>query len=256
MTAYTTPRPITATLTTAGARVRVAASDRRDTVVRVEPVDRASKSDVKVAERTEVAFADGELSIKTAKPGAKHGSVAITVELPAGSRLVLDTAWTDVRTGGPLGDCELNSASGTVRLEHVAALRGQVASGEITVERVTGPAAIDAGTAAVRIGHAHADVGFTGSSGRLEIDRADGGVVAKAADCPIRIGRLTRGHADLANASGGIEVGVAEGTTVRVDADSTKGSVRTSLPVHDGTAELKILARTRRDDIVVRRAAG
>jgi hypothetical protein len=84
MTAFTTPEPITATLTTAGAHVRIAASERPDTVVRVEPVNSASKSDVKVAEQTEVAFADGQLTIKTNKPGAKNGSVAITVELPAG----------------------------------------------------------------------------------------------------------------------------------------------------------------------------
>jgi hypothetical protein len=65
MPTFATPEPITATLTTAGAQVRVAASDRPDTVVLVEPINKANKSDVKVAENTEVEFSAGDLSIKT-----------------------------------------------------------------------------------------------------------------------------------------------------------------------------------------------
>jgi hypothetical protein len=274
MTAFTTPEPITATLTTAGAHVRIAASERPDTVVRVEPVNSASKSDVKVAEQTEVAFADGQLTIKTNKPGAKNGSVAITVELPAGSALVLETAWTDVHADGRLGACELDIASGRVKLGHAGALRGRLSSGEVAVGHVAGTAELDGGTAGVRIGeiggalryagaagdvwlgHARSDVGFTGSGGSFTVDRADGGVFAEAANCPIRIGRMTSGRADLTNAAGGIEVGIAEGSTASVDADSTKGAVRNSLPEHAGEAtdQVKVRARTRLGDIVIHRA--
>jgi hypothetical protein len=55
MSTFTTPEPITATLTTAGAHIRVTASERSDTVVRVAPVNSANKQDVKVAESTGVA---------------------------------------------------------------------------------------------------------------------------------------------------------------------------------------------------------
>ncbi len=67
-----------APLTTAGAHVRIAASDRPDTVVRVEPVTSASKSDVRVAERTEVALTGGELTIKTCTPTAGSAPVSRT----------------------------------------------------------------------------------------------------------------------------------------------------------------------------------
>ncbi|HTF08722.1 MAG TPA: hypothetical protein VK659_11180, partial [Asanoa sp.] len=113
-------------MTTAGARVRVAATERSDTVVRVEPIDSTNKSDVKVAAGTKVDFSAGELSIKTTKSGDKNGSVAITIELPVGSRLVLNTASTDVRADGSFGDCALNIASGQIQLDHVAALRGRL----------------------------------------------------------------------------------------------------------------------------------
>ncbi|MFJ7219237.1 hypothetical protein [Amycolatopsis sp. NPDC098790] len=271
MTVFTTPEPITATLTTAGAHVRIAASDRADTVVRVEPVNRDSKSDVKVAEQTEIAFTGGELTIKTNKPGAKNGSVAITLELPAASRLVLQTTWTDVHADGSLGACELDVASGRVELDRIAALRGRLSAGDVAVGHVAGTTELDGGTADVRlgevegtlrclgstgkvwIGRARSDVGFTGSSGRFEVGRADGSVSAEAANCPIRIGLLTGGRAELTNASGGIEVGVGEGVAASVDADSTKGTVRNSLPEPAGEAadRVEIHARTRRDDIVV-----
>lgn len=271
MSAFVTPEPITATLTTAGARVRVAASERSDTVVLVEPVDSANKSDLKVAENTKVDFSAGELSVRTTKSGDKNGSVAITIELPAGSRLVLNTAWTDVHAEGLLGSCELNVASGQVQLDHIAALRGNLAAGEVAVGHVAGTVDIDGGAAGVRIGeaagvvryegstgkvwigHALSDVGLGGSSGSFDIDRADGNVVATAANCPIRIGRLTGGQAELTNASGGIEVGIGEGAA-QVDAKSTKGSVRNSVQ-DSADSDIKVYARTRLDDIVIHPAA-
>lgn len=276
MPTFATPEPITATLTTAGAEVRITASDRLDTTVLVEPIDSTNKTDVKVAENTEVEFAGGELTVKTTKSGNKNGSVAITVELPAGSRLVLHTAWTDVHADGHFGDCELNMASGQVQLDHVAALRANLAAGGVAVGHIAGTADIEGGTAGVRIGevegtvryegstgkvwigHARSDVDLNGSSGSFDIDRAEGSVTARAANCPIRIGRITRGQAELTNASGGIEVGVSEGTAALVDAKSTKGTVRNSLPTHqnpgDHDNKVKIYAHTRRDDVVIHRA--
>jgi hypothetical protein len=277
MPTFATPEPITATLTTGGAQVRIAASDRSDTTVLVEPINRANKTDVKVAEHTKVDFAGGELSIETTKAGDRNGSVAITIELPAGSNLVLHTAWSDVHADGPLGDCELHMASGQVRLDHVAALRAQLAAGAVAIEHIGGTATIEGGTASVRIGEAEgvvryegatgkiwignalADIDLNGASGSFDVDRAEGSVIAKAADCPIRIGRMTRGQAELLNASGGIEIGISEGTAAWVDAKSTKGSVRSSLPAQDSPDtfdnRVKIYARTRRDDIVIHRAA-
>jgi len=274
MPTFTTPGPVTATVTTGGARVRVAASERSDTVVSVEPVNSASKSDVKVAEKTEVDFTAGELSIKTTKSGDKAGSVAITIELPIGSRLVLHTAWTDVHADGVLGDCELNMASGQVQLDRITALRGNLAAGSVAVGHVAGTVDIDGGAAGLRlgevegtvryqgstgkvwIGHVHSDVDLGGSSGSFDIDRAEGSVVAKAADCPIRIGRITHGQAELENASGGIEIGIGEDSAASVDARSTKGTVRNSLPTQDTPADntVKVYARTRLDDIIIHRA--
>ncbi len=274
MPAFATPEPITATVSTAGAKVRVIATERTDTVVLVEPVNSANKPDVKVAEGVKVEFAAGELSVKTTKSGAKPGSVAITIELPVGSGLVLRTAWTEVRSEGLLGECVLDMGSGQVELDRIASLRGSLVAGGFEVGHIAGSADLQGGAAGVRIGeaegvvryvgstgkvwigHARSDVDLNGASGSFDIDRAEGSVIAKAAGCPIRIGWMTRGQADLMNASGGIEVGINEGTAASVDANSTKGVVRNSLPANDNPGDtVKVYARTRLDDIVIHAAA-
>lgn len=276
MPTFATPEPITARVTTKGARVRISASDRPDTVVLVEPINRASKLDVRVAENTGVGFSAGELSIKTRVQGDKNGSVAITIELPAGSRLALNTARTDVRADGLLGDCELDVASGQIQLGHIAALRAHLAAGEVAIGHIAGTASIEGGSAGLRIrevqgtvryqgatgkvwiGDALSDVDLSSARGSFNVDRAEGSVTARAGNCPIRIGRMTRGQAELTNASGGIDLGISEGTAAFVDARSTKGAVRSSLPAQDTPAELgnkvRVYARTRLDDIVIHRA--
>ncbi len=277
MPTFDTPGPIAASVVVAGAQVRVTASDRTDTVVLVEPVDEASRSDVKVANKTKVDFDGGQLSVKTTTPGDKNGSVAITIDLPAGSGLVAYLAHSSVHADGSFGECELHMASGRVQLDRINALRANISAGEVTIGHIAGRANIDGAAFAMRIsevkgtvglsssggqtwiGHASADLDLSSGSGGFDIDRADGSVTAKTGDGAIRIGRLTRGQAELLNGSGNIEVGIGEGTAARVDADSERGSVRNSVPSQENpdTSDNKVTvhARTRHGDIIIQRAA-
>ena len=278
MPTFDTPGPIAATVVVAGAQVRVTASDRTDTVVLVEPIDKASKTDVKVANKTKVDFAGGQLSVKTTVSGDKNGSVVITIDVPAGSSLVAYLAHSSVHADGSLGECELHMASGRVELDRINALQANIAAGEVTIGHIAGRATIDGGAFAMRIsevkdtvrlsssgagqtwiGHASADLDLSSAHGGFDIDRADGSVTAKTGDGAIRIGRLTRGQAELLNGSGNIEVGISEGTAARVDANSERGSVRDSVPSQENpdTSDNKVTvhARTRHGDIIIQRAA-
>ena len=277
MPAFTTPGPIAATVEVAGAQVRVGASERTDTVVLVEPVNQASKSDVKVAERTKVDFSGGRLTVKTTVPGSKNGSVAISIDLPAGSSLAASVANSSLHADGMLGECELHMASGQVQLDRIGALQANIAAGEVAVGRIAGRAGIEGGTATVRIGEvrgtvrlassagqlwigdARADLDLSSGSGGFDIDRADGGVTAKTGAGAIRVGRLTRGHAELVNGSGNIEIGIGEGSAAQVDANSERGTVRNSVPPREdpGAVEntVTVHARTRHGDIIIQRAA-
>jgi DUF4097 and DUF4098 domain-containing protein YvlB len=278
MPTFDTPGPIAATVVVGGAQVRVTASDRTDTVVLVEPINEASRSDVKVASKTKVDFAGGQLSVKTTVSGDKNGSVVITIDLPAGSSLIAYLAHSSVHADGSFGECELHMASGRVQLDRISALQANIAAGEITIGHIAGRASVDGGAFAMRIsevkdtvklsstgagqtwiGHASADLDLSSAHGGFDIDRADGSVTAKTADGAIRIGRLTRGQAELMNRSGNIEVGISEGTAARVDANSERGSVRNSVPAQENpdTPDNKVTvrARTRYGDIIIQPAA-
>jgi hypothetical protein len=277
MPTFTTPSPINATVEVAGAQVRVAASDRTDTVVLVEPLNAASRKDVKVADKTKVDFADGQLAVKTTVPGDKDGSVAITIDLPAGSSLIAYLAHSGVDVDGSVGQCELHMASGRVQLDRIDALRANISAGEaeighiagradiegsaftVRIGEVAGPAGITSSGGQAWIGHAAADLELSSGSGSFDIDRADGSVTATTGNGAIRIGRMTHGQAKLMNGSGNIEVGISDGTAAYLDIDSERGSVRNSVAspgsADASDARLTVHARTRHGDIIIQRAA-
>lgn len=278
MPTFATPAPIAATVQVAGAQVRVTTSDRTDTVVLVEPIDKASQSDVKVANKTKVDFAGGQLSVKTTASGNKNGSVAITIDLPAGSSVVAYLAHSGVHAEGSFGECELHVASGRVQFDRIRALQANISSGEVTIGHIAERANIDGAAFAMRIsevgdtvklsssggqtwiGHASADLDLSSGHGGFDIDRADGSVTAKTGDGAIRIGRLTRGQAELLNRSGNIEVGISEGTAASIDVSSERGAVH-NLVSSQGNSDptddkVMVHARTRHGDIIIQRAAG
>jgi len=172
MPTFDTPEPIAATVVVAGAQVRVTASDRTDTVVLAEPINKASKKDVKVASKTKVDFADGQLSVKTTVSGDKNGSVVITIDLPAGSSLVAYLAHSDVHADGSFGECELHLASGRVELDRINALQANIAAGEVAIGRIAGRANIDGAAFAMRISEVQDTVRLSSSGGQTWIGHA------------------------------------------------------------------------------------
>jgi DUF4097 and DUF4098 domain-containing protein YvlB len=230
-----------------------------------------------VASKTKVDFAGGRLSVKTTTPGDKSGSVAITIDLPAGSSLAAYLAHSSVHADGPLGQCELHLASGQVQLDRIDALQASIASGEVAIGHIAGCASIDGGAFGMRIGevkgtvglsssggrawigHASADLDLSSGSGDFDIDRADGSITATTASGAIRIGRMTHGQAKLMNGSGNIEVGISEGTAASIDVTSERGAVHDFVSPQGNSdppdRKVMVHARTRHGDIVIQRAA-
>jgi hypothetical protein len=168
MPAFVTPGPIAATVQVAGARVRVIASERTDTVVLVEPVNAASRSDVRVADKTKVGFAGGQLSVKTTVPGGKNGSVAITIDLPTGSSLVAYLSHSEVHADGSLGACELHLAAGRVALDRIDALQANISAGQVSIGHLDGRADIDGARGQVSIGQVGGQLGQPPHADRQE----------------------------------------------------------------------------------------
>jgi hypothetical protein len=96
LSTFSTPSPIAVALDLYVADVRLAASDRTDTVVEVRPSDEADESDVKTAQQGRVDYAGGMLRVTGPKPGTfdfsrKTRSVEVSIELPSDSQVSLET---------------------------------------------------------------------------------------------------------------------------------------------------------------------
>jgi DUF4097 and DUF4098 domain-containing protein YvlB len=280
MPSFDTPQPISVTANVAAGSIQFSASDRLDTVVEVRPRDPKKDKDVRVAEQTEVTYASGVLTIRTPKGRylvGPTGSVDVTVELPAGSRVDTTGSWTQVLGEGRLGEVRVKTSSGDVRLDATGPLKLTASHGSITVDRVEGLAEITTSSGSLRVGvvegsavlknsHGSTTVGtaigdlrVSGANGDIDIRRAESSVTATTAHGTLRVGDVARGSVQLETSYGAIDVGVREGTAAWLDVSSGSGQVRNTLTVSETPEKtegtVKVRARTRHGNIDIRRAA-
>ncbi|MFF8288934.1 DUF4097 domain-containing protein [Streptomyces sp. NPDC016309] len=284
MPSFDTPAAISLTAHVEAGSLQFTASDRPDTVVEVRPRDPKKDHDVRAADQTEVAYSGGVLTVRTPKPNllglgfgiGRTGTVDVTVDLPTGSRIDVTGAWAQVLGEGRLGEVNVKTSSGDVRLDTTGPLKLTASHGSITVERVEGAAEITTSSGSLRAGlldgaavlknsHGTTTVGaatgalrVSGANGDIDIQRAEDSVTATTAHGTLRVGEVARGTVQLETSYGAIEVGVREGTAAWLDVSSGSGQVRNALSASEGpeTAEdtVKIRARTRYGNIDVRRA--
>jgi hypothetical protein len=218
MLKFDTPAPITAVLDIPAGRIQFIAADRADTTVEVRPANAAKGRDVKVAERTTVGYVDGVLRIEA--PAAKNqyfgpsGSIAVTVQLPTGSRVEAQASFAEFRGVGRLGDVSC-VAYGAVHIDEAASAHLAAYLGDVTVRRLTGPAEI------------------TTQKGNIHIVEATSDKVV------------------LRTQMGNVTVGASRGVSASLDAATRCGRIRNTLMNSRGAAaDLNIHATTDLGDIV------
>jgi DUF4097 and DUF4098 domain-containing protein YvlB len=219
MQKFDTTTPVTTVLDIPAGRVRVIAADRADTTVEVLPADASKSRDVKVAEQTTVEYGDGVLRIKASAKNqllGSSGSVEVTVQLPAGSRVEAKAASAEFRGVGRLGDVTFEGAEGIVKLDEAASVTLTTHTGDVTVGRLTGPAEISTGKGDIRITEA------------------------------------VQGKVVLRTQAGDVSVGAATGVSASLDAGTAYGRIHNSLKNADGTPALTIHATTGHGDIDAR----
>ncbi|MFF4790105.1 DUF4097 family beta strand repeat-containing protein [Streptomyces sp. NPDC001276] len=216
---FDTPAPISAVLDIPAGRVQFIAADRADTTVEVLPANPSKKRDVQTAEQTTVAYADGVLRIHTPEPRNQvfgpSGSLEVTVQLPAGSRVEGKAAGSELRGVGRLGDVVFEGAYRQIKIDEAASARLTAIDGDVEVGRLGGSAEISTARGAIRITEA------------------------------------VRGTVVLRTQSGDISVAATGGVSAALDAGTGYGRVSNSLK-NDGTVELDIRATTSQGDITAR----
>ncbi|MEU9295233.1 DUF4097 family beta strand repeat-containing protein [Streptomyces sp. NPDC048266] len=280
MPSFDTPEAISVTAHVEGGAIRFSAGDRVDTLVEVRPRDPKKDADVRAAERTEVTYAGGVLTVRTPKSSllglGRTGIVDVAVELPTGSRVDMTGAWAQVLGEGRLGEVSVQTSSGDVRLDTTGPLSLKASHGSIVVDRVEGAAEITTSSGRLRVGlldgsavlknsHGTTTVGVatgdlrvSGANGDIEIGRAEGAVTATTAHGALRVAEVARDSVQLETSYGSIEIGVREGTAAWLDVSSDRGQVRNTLAASETPQEteetVKVRARTRWGNIDVRRA--
>jgi len=218
MSTFTTPEPISAVLNIPAGSITFVAADQAETAVEVRPANAAKSRDVKAAEATKVEYADGVLRVEVVAKNqyfGPSGAVAVTVQLPAGSRAEVKTASVELRATGPLGDVVVEGAQGLIDLQDVASARIASSASDVSIGRLNGPA-------------------------EIRTSKGD-----------IRIAEAVRGDLVLRTDVGEIEVGAAAGVSATLDAGTATGRIDNALK-NSGAAELTIHATTTVGDIVAR----
>ncbi|MFE9407092.1 DUF4097 family beta strand repeat-containing protein [Streptomyces sp. NPDC006530] len=220
MQKFATATPITAVLAIPAGRVRIIAGDQDHTTVEVKPVDAGKSRDVKAAEQTTVAYDNGVLRVESPMSNqyfGPSGSLDVTVELPAGSRIEAKAGSAEFRTSGRLGDVTFDGAHGTAHLEETAGLRLTVQVADVSVGRLAGDSHITVAKGDIHIAEAH------------------------------------HGTLTLRTEAGHITVGAAPGVSATLDAGTSYGRVQNALHNTEGAASpLNIHATTSYGDITAR----
>ncbi|GAA3142074.1 DUF4097 family beta strand repeat-containing protein [Planomonospora alba] len=221
MQKFDTPAPVATVLDIPAGHIRLIAADRTDTTVEVLPADASKSRDVKAAEQTVVTYGDGVLRIHAREPKNQlfgpSGSIEVTVQLPAGSRIEAKAASAELRGVGRLGDVSFTGAQGTVKLDEAASAHLTLQSGDVSVGRLGGPA-------------------------RISTQKGD-----------LRVTEAVHGTVTLRTEHGDISVGAARGASASLDAGTTYGRIHNALTNTDGAAAgLNIHATTAYGDITAR----
>jgi hypothetical protein len=187
--------------------------------------------------------------------------LAVTVRAPAGSNLQVSAGSADMTVTGPADKVKLHTGSGNVSLD-----------------RADGPAEINAGSGALRLGPMLAGLRARSGSGEIEVSSVGGATTlttgsgdvwlgAVQSDVRVRTGSgdltvadAACGQVELVTGSGEIRVGVRSGTRAKVDLRSGSGQARSELNLSDRppaeAPRLELRGRTGSGNAVVTSAVG
>lgn len=282
MHTFDTPEPIFVSVELGVGNVRIAASERVDTVVDVSPSDGAKNSAGTTASAARVEYDAGRLLVKARQGWRPHtlrgggDSIKVQIQIPTGSSVRVEAGMATISSAGRLGEVRFKVGVGEIRLEHAGPARLELGAGDITADRVLEHAEIKTGSGAVRVGsiegtaevknsNGDSRVGeITGelrvraANGEISVEKTHSAVVAKTANGDVRLGEVARGAVLAQTGFGKLDVAIRDGVAAWLDLNTRCGNVHNMLNAAErpepGEDALEICARSGFGDITVRRA--
>jgi DUF4097 and DUF4098 domain-containing protein YvlB len=281
---FETPGDVRLEVRIGGGEVRLETAETQETTVVLEPLRDNDASTAAVANaRVELRERGGgyEVVVDARDRGRglfRNAEVLVSVTCPEGSSVETKTGSADVSGRGRFGsvevesgsgdiefgdvsgDARVNAASGDVQLGNVGGYaRLNSASGDIQARVLAGEAKINTASGDIIVREVHGELGANSASGDVIVREARSSVSVNTASGDQEIGRVVEGNISLKSASGDLKVGIAEGSSLWVDARSRSGDVRSELPVSDSPPEnggpsVELRATTMSGDVTVSRA--
>jgi hypothetical protein len=143
------------------------------------------------------------------------GRLRVHARVPHGSSTVLTTAAADMTVRGRLQTLEAKSASGDL-----------LVNGEIEREAVVKTVSGD-----IHLEHVGGELRVQTVSGDVSAHAVGGSIVSKTVSGDLRVESVREGHVTAQSVSGDIELGVAAGTNLDVDAGSVSGDLASEVPL-------------------------
>ncbi len=240
---FSTPHPVAVEVKLASGDIHVATSDADESTVTLE-------GSAKLVETVRVELVGDRLIIqqrRKARTGIFErfdGPLSVSVIVPHRSRIEAITAASDSTLEGTFAGLKVKSASGDLLVT------GKI-EGDANVETVSG---------SVRLPHVGGAVTARSVSGELAIDSVEGTMFARSVSGDIGVGSVRQGTATVQSVSGEVDLGIAAGTNIDLDAASASGELTSEIPlspapVADGGPTVIVRGRTVSGDFRVFRAA-
>lgn len=215
---FDSPLPITLEVTIPSGDIDVETADGEQTHVTVD-------GDERMLEHVEVRHDGGKVVVTVRDKGKfgisfgslvfGNGGLRVQARVPHGAGVKVKTASADTELSGSFAGLDVNSASGDVQMrgEVAEGVRIKTVSGDVQLERVDG------------------DLSVQCVSGDIRVRSVAGSVDTKSVSGDIRIEALTAGDVHFSSVSGDIELGIARGSLLDVDAGSTSGDLSSEVPL-------------------------
>jgi DUF4097 and DUF4098 domain-containing protein YvlB len=266
--------------------VVVTASDSQLTTVTIE-ADTGAAEELADNATVECRASAGRDKIRVKIPHTnglkflRRNGVSIHIETPIGADLDIKTASADVELNGSFGEVSVKSASGDVTADRVMGdmqvhtassdlsvesvlgrLQFHTASGDMRSDRVEGGLVATTASGDIEVGSAYQRVEVRDTSGEIRLGDVlgDASIIGVSGD--VRVLSCGAGRVQVRTVSGDVSVGIPQGTTFEIDAESKAGSVHSDIPLESsmGTSgagpDVSISVRSVSGDVLVERAVG
>lgn len=229
---FSTPGPVTLDLRIPAGKIELEASTTSETRIELE----AANEDAESAVRIELRDRGDRYEVVVEAPKRFFGTdeYRLGISAPEGASVEATTGPADIEARGTFGDFEVATASGDVVVQDVGGeLQAKSASGDLIVQSISGRASVQTASGDVILKTLGGEGTIRSASGDVIVKEAAAGLRIQTASGDQTVGSVASGEVALQSASGDIEVGIARGSRVYVDAHSASGDMRSELELAD-----------------------